>query len=193
MIDSDTIRAFQTQAITTKHIEIEDNLYGLVRRLERQFGERPVDSAIDFLMGLMVEGRRIENVKRALYSASKKNSIRMAHPSTFIELYEAHWVPTGDLGALRQAIVDFRGRSGKAARITKEWDDMELEKELEYLSLLMSQWEYFDKLGKCKDARRRLQIIENYRSTMNKRPVAMMKILHEERVEKIRERSRDGK
>ena len=187
MIDTDDVKKFIELAIECNAIEKDVNLYGIVRRLQKQYGVEIVLDSLNFFTEILIQdklqGLLVPSIVKFCSNASKYTAIGSSeHAGTSVT-----WANDLDITGLDKAIAAFSSRNGPAAKITKTWTDKEVKQEITFLRVIRLEWDALKKIKKAKYENKKRQIWYGYKKSIKNVPLLLLQSQHEMRIAEYKE------
>lgn len=191
MIDTDDIQKFQELAVSCKALNKNVNLYGIIRKMVKQYGNEVLLDAMNFFTEKLVMGEFRGKLLPAMAGFCKKASQYTAIGSDVYEPTSVTWVQDLDIAGLDSAVLDFTNRSGRAAQITENWSDKEIKQELKFLQIIRLEWAAIKKINKTRTESMKKKYWFSYKKSVRNMPIMLLQAQHETRIAEYKEK-KDG-
>mgnify|MGYP003630654937 CR=1 FL=1 len=187
MIDTDDVKKFQELAIEHGKLEKDQRLYGVVRRLQKQYGTETVLDGLNFLTEKILQGKMYGYAVPGLVAFCGKASKYIAIGEQTYEPTNITWAQDLDLTGIEAAIYAFSTRSGKAINICAKWSDKDIEREILFLKMIKQEWDAIKKINKTRIESRKRRIWQEYKKSIRNLPTLLLQSQHEMRILEFKE------
>mgnify|MGYP006899563837 CR=1 FL=1 len=183
MIDTEDIKKFIELAEECKVLKEGTNLYGIVRRLKKQYGTEILLDALNFFTELMIKGEfKGDNIVGSLVGfCSKAVKYAVVNENGYTPT-NITWAQDLDINGIDSAIQAFKYRGPKVEKIIKNWTDKEIRQELLFLQVIRLEWEAIRKIRSIKMEFRKRQVWMSYKKSVRDVPVLLLQSQHEMRI-----------
>jgi hypothetical protein len=189
MIHGDDIKKFLELSVANGKCHPSDNMYGIVKRLEKQYGSEIVVDGMNFLSEKMIQGKMFGEAVKGLTGFCGKVSQNIATGGGSYNPTHITWVKDMDIAGIDAAIQDFSTRSGKALKVCESWTDRELNSEVMFLKMIRKEWAAIKEINKTRQESKKRRLWQEYRKSIGNLPVALLQSKHEMRIQAFRSAS----
>jgi hypothetical protein len=183
MIDTDDIKKFIELAEECGVLKEGTNVYGVIRKLKKQYGTDILLDALNFFTELMIKDEfKGDNLIGALVgfcSKAVKYAVVNEHGYSPTVIT---WAQELDMNGIDAAIQAFKYRSDKVKKIIEHWSDKEIRQEILFLQVIRLEWEAVRKINKTKMEYRKRQIWTSYKKSVRDVPTLLLQSQHDMRI-----------